>query len=176
MPSFDLASIIIIPSFLTLGTVDTSDNNPVGETEELATTKEDMVEIGSAEDEPTEKFEETKTNETEVSRTDVEKEENQDVKQEPDISTENTSDELATTEEEDCCDESILEKIENMDTNIKGLSEQFEAKIKMDEGKNKLINDMYDELQSYKDGMHYKLYKPIINDIIDVFQKFINKF
>lgn len=80
-----------------------------------------------------------------------------------------TADAHASNEDEEASNcEYLKTKLDNLETEIKGLSEQFEEKIKMDEGKNKLINDIYDELESYKEDMHYKQYKPIISDIIDI--------
>lgn len=51
---------------------------------------------------------------------------------------------------------------------IQGLSQAFESKLKYDEHKNKIIDDLHQSLQEYRDGLVKKYIHRIITDIIKI--------
>lgn len=57
----------------------------------------------------------------------------------------------------------IMEKINQ---SIQEVKEEFDSKVKYDRHKDKIIDELHDELQKYKDDIIHKLLRPVITDII----------
>jgi len=49
------------------------------------------------------------------------------------------------------------------------LQESFDAKIKYDESKQQTIDSLHAELQAYREGLHFKILRPIIMDLIGMY-------
>lgn len=52
---------------------------------------------------------------------------------------------------------------------IKELRQDFETKVKYDESKERLIDTLHKELQTYREGLHFKILRPIFIDLITMF-------
>lgn len=59
--------------------------------------------------------------------------------------------------------EEILEKVNQ---SIQEVKEEFVSKVKYDGHKDKIIDELHEELQGYKDDIIHKLLRPVITDII----------
>lgn len=64
--------------------------------------------------------------------------------------------------------ESLLIELRNISKRIDQLTTHFEDKIKYDEHKNKIINDLHSQLQSFRDGIIKKHMLSMIMDIIKI--------
>lgn len=59
--------------------------------------------------------------------------------------------------------EGIMDKINQ---SIQEVKEEFDSKVKYDKHKDKIIDELHEELQGYKDDIIHKLLRPVITDII----------
>ena len=62
----------------------------------------------------------------------------------------------------------IVEKLDDTLSFLKALEEDFQSKLKYDRHKEKIIDDLHTELQSYKNDLIRKLLQPILMDVIHV--------
>ena len=62
----------------------------------------------------------------------------------------------------------ILNEIRNVYRRIDELTDHFEGKIKYDEHKNRIIDDLHEQLQDFRDGIIKKHLLSIITDIIKI--------
>ena len=65
--------------------------------------------------------------------------------------------------------EGIKESINGMVSAFERLQRDFESKIKYDMSKERTIDALHKELQSYREGMHFKILQPIFLDLIQVY-------
>lgn len=52
---------------------------------------------------------------------------------------------------------------------MRELRGDFETKLMYDENKERLIDSLHSELQGYREGLHFKILRPIFLDIIDMY-------
>jgi len=55
---------------------------------------------------------------------------------------------------------------------IQQLQENFEAKIKYDASKERMVDTLHQELQAYREGLHFKILRPIFMDLITMYDDF----
>jgi len=67
-----------------------------------------------------------------------------------------------TTEE----DSKIMQQILN---EIKELRDDFDAKLKYDDGKQQTIDTLHKELEEHRVGLHYKILRPVFLDLIRLY-------
>ncbi|MFL0249098.1 nucleotide exchange factor GrpE [Clostridium neuense] len=60
----------------------------------------------------------------------------------------------------------IVEIVEKINQSIQEVKEEFDSKVKYDRHKDKIIDELHEELQEYKDDIIHKLLRPVITDII----------
>lgn len=60
----------------------------------------------------------------------------------------------------------VDEKSEKFMEEFEKLREEFDSKVKYDKHKDKIIDDLHEELQSYRNDLISKMIKPLITDII----------
>ncbi|AAK78451.1 molecular chaperone GrpE [Clostridium acetobutylicum] len=60
----------------------------------------------------------------------------------------------------------IEEKTEEFALGVEKLTEEFESKVKYDKHKDEIIDNLHEELQSYRNDIIGKMIKPLITDII----------
>src|SRR5258708_15037291 len=51
---------------------------------------------------------------------------------------------------------------------MRGLRKDFETKVKYDENKQRLIDSLHSELQGYREGLYFKILRPVFLDMIDM--------
>lgn len=49
---------------------------------------------------------------------------------------------------------------------MRALRQDFETKVKYDESKERLIESLHRELQVYREGLHFRVLRPVFNDLI----------
>jgi molecular chaperone GrpE len=59
--------------------------------------------------------------------------------------------------------------IQLMMEEMQRLREDFDTKIKYDESKQLLIDSLHKELQTYREGLHFKILRPIFMDLISMY-------
>jgi molecular chaperone GrpE len=65
--------------------------------------------------------------------------------------------------------EGITPIISTLLVEMQGLKQDFETKIQYDESKDHLIDTLHKELQSYREGLHFKILRPIFIDLISMY-------
>jgi molecular chaperone GrpE len=63
-------------------------------------------------------------------------------------------------------DSTIIDRMQLLITEIQRLKEDFETKAKYDESKDRLIDSLHRELQLYREGLHFKILRPVFIDLI----------
>ncbi len=88
-----------------------------------------------------------------------------------------TPDHIIIPEEEGVIDPISL-KLDEIEKQLRELKKDFNLKIKIDDQKNKIIDSLHNELQSYKDDILKKYLKPLIMDLIQFIDniKRLNKY
>lgn len=72
-------------------------------------------------------------------------------------------------------EESLVGAVNDLRAQMKALAEEFEAKLKYDNHKNRIIDDLHQELQQYREGLIKKYFHSMVTDaikIIDDIRKF----
>ncbi len=93
---------------------------------------------------------------------------------EPDTATDLDPDQETIESEKDTEEDFFDEKtstpspFDEIKVQLQSLSQAFESKLKYDEHKNKIINDLHQSLQEYRDGLVKKYLHRIIMDIIKI--------
>ena len=62
----------------------------------------------------------------------------------------------------------LANNIQQLLDEMRGLRGDFETKLMYDENKQRLIDSLHSELQGYRDGLHFKILRPIFLDMIDM--------
>lgn len=70
--------------------------------------------------------------------------------------------------ETDRTSDDLLESIQEIRTELSGLAQDFDTKLKYDAHKNKVIDELHQSLQDYRDGLLKKYLKRIITDVIKI--------
>lgn len=60
----------------------------------------------------------------------------------------------------------VAEIMEKINQSIQEVKQEFDSKVKYDSHKDKIIDELHEELQEYKDDIIHKLLRPVITDII----------
>ena len=63
-------------------------------------------------------------------------------------------------------DSAIIDSMQLLITEMQRLKEDFETKVKYDESKDRLIDSLHRELQVYREGLHFKILRPVFIDLI----------
>lgn len=63
----------------------------------------------------------------------------------------------------------ILAALERMDADVRNLERQFESKLKYDQTKDRVIDSLHQELQQYRQGLHFVLLRPVLVDLIALY-------
>lgn len=63
----------------------------------------------------------------------------------------------------------IAENIQNLFTEMSQLRQDFDTKVKYDDSKERLITNLHKELQFYRDGLHFRVLKPMFLDLISLY-------
>src|SRR5260221_5183897 len=74
----------------------------------------------------------------------------------------------ATASEEVIKSRKISSSIQLLMEEMQRLREDFETKVKYDESKERLINTLHKELQTYREGFHFKILRPVFIDLISM--------
>ncbi|GCE22966.1 nucleotide exchange factor GrpE [Dictyobacter kobayashii] len=83
-----------------------------------------------------------------------------------------TEQEIAIPAAEDKNVELIEQTFQGMQQLLKtmqGLKQDFETKVKYDESKERMIDTLHSELQSYREGLHFKILRPLFIDLISLY-------
>lgn len=70
------------------------------------------------------------------------------------------------TEANSTADVDIARSVQLLLTEMQSLKEDFDTKVKYDESKERLIDSLHQELQAYREGLHFKILRPIFIDLI----------
>lgn len=62
----------------------------------------------------------------------------------------------------------VADNIDHLIQEMHNLREDFDTKVKYDESKERTIDALHKELQTYREGLHYKILRPIIMDLISM--------
>lgn len=73
-----------------------------------------------------------------------------------------------STPEYDIGQVQILEAIQSLSGKLAALHQGFESKIKYDASKEKMVDTLHKELQSYREDLHFKILRPVIMDLISM--------
>ncbi|MFW6052861.1 MAG: hypothetical protein ACOC8I_03015, partial [Desulfosalsimonas sp.] len=78
-------------------------------------------------------------------------------------------------DEQDNPDETLSDAVNDLRAKMRTLAEEFEAKLKYDDHKNRIIDGLHQELQQYREGLIKKYFHSMVTDaikIIDDIRKF----
>lgn len=62
----------------------------------------------------------------------------------------------------------ILSAVQSLTDDVISLRYSFESKIKYDASKEKMVDTLHKELQSYREDLHFKILRPVIMDLISM--------
>jgi molecular chaperone GrpE len=65
----------------------------------------------------------------------------------------------------------MLQSIQSLATAMFALRQDFDARFKSDESKQQLIDSLHQELQAYRDGLHFRILRPILLDLISIYDE-----
>jgi len=65
--------------------------------------------------------------------------------------------------------EEVMQSVQLLTTEMQHLREDFDTKVKYDESKERLIDSLHRELQVYREGLHFKILKPVFIDLIAMY-------
>jgi molecular chaperone GrpE (heat shock protein) len=88
--------------------------------------------------------------------------------QSPEVIPEKTFENEPNHASDEICQEMILKELRDMGKQIGHLASHFEGKIKYDEHKNKIIDDLHEQLQDFRDGIIKKHLLSMITDVIKI--------
>lgn len=74
----------------------------------------------------------------------------------------------ATSDTGEIGGQEVTNSIEPLMREMQKLREDFETKVKYDESKERTIDTLHKELQTYRDGLHYKILRPVFMDLISM--------
>jgi molecular chaperone GrpE len=60
----------------------------------------------------------------------------------------------------------IASSMQQLMAEMQSLKEDFDTKVKYDESKERLIDSLHQELQTYREGLHFKILRPLFIDLI----------
>lgn len=65
--------------------------------------------------------------------------------------------------------EEVTRSLQLLMVEMQRLREDFDTKVKYDESKERLIDSLHRELQVYREGLHFKILKPVFIDLIAMY-------
>ena len=65
--------------------------------------------------------------------------------------------------------EEVTRSLQLLMAEMQRLREDFDTKVKYDESKERLIDSLHRELQVYREGLHFKILKPVFIDLIAMY-------
>lgn len=68
----------------------------------------------------------------------------------------------------------IMSQIELLKEDIQSLQQGFDSKIKYDASKERIIDSLHSELQAYREGLHFKIMRPLFFDLIEMHDDLTN--
>src|SRR5947209_11943442 len=60
----------------------------------------------------------------------------------------------------------IVKNVQLLVDEMQSLRHDFDTKVKYDESKERQINNLHQELQAYREGLHFKILRPVFIDLI----------
>lgn len=63
----------------------------------------------------------------------------------------------------------ITQRLDVLLTEMQSLRQDFDTKVKYDESKERLIDTLHRELQAYREGLHFKILRPLLLDLITMY-------
>ncbi|HZS75893.1 MAG TPA: nucleotide exchange factor GrpE [Ktedonobacteraceae bacterium] len=66
----------------------------------------------------------------------------------------------------------LLQTLQTLVTEMQELRRDFDTKIKYDESKERQVDSLYQELQTHREGLHFKILRPLFTDLIAVYDDF----
>lgn len=60
----------------------------------------------------------------------------------------------------------LVKAVAEMQKEVQQLQRSFDAKIAYDSGKERIIDKLHGELQSYREGLHAKILRPVLTDMV----------
>jgi molecular chaperone GrpE len=74
----------------------------------------------------------------------------------------------ASSQGGDNSDANVVSSIERLTEEMQRLREDFDTKVKYDASKERLIDTLHKELQTYREGFHFKILRPVLMDLISM--------
>ncbi len=65
--------------------------------------------------------------------------------------------------------EKLAHDVPRLLAEVQELRQDFDTKIKYDESKERLIDTLHKELQDYREGLHFKILRPVFIDLISIY-------
>jgi molecular chaperone GrpE len=62
----------------------------------------------------------------------------------------------------------VLERMDSLSREFQALQQGFDSKIKYDTSKERIIDSLHSELQTYRDGLHFQIMRPLFMDLISL--------
>lgn len=62
-----------------------------------------------------------------------------------------------------------LQQLQTLMEEMQHLRQDFDTKVKYDESKERLIDTLHRELQTYREGLHFKILRPLFIDLITMY-------
>lgn len=62
-----------------------------------------------------------------------------------------------------------LQGIQNLESEMQAMKRDFDAKVKYDESKERMIDVLHSELQSHREGLHFKILRLLFMDLISLY-------
>ena len=63
----------------------------------------------------------------------------------------------------------IIQRLDTLLAEMHSLRQDFDTKVKYDESKERLIDTLHLELQAYREGLHFKILRPLFLDLIAMY-------
>ena len=63
----------------------------------------------------------------------------------------------------------IIQRLDTLLAEMHSLRQDFDTKVKYDESKERLTDTLHLELQAYREGLHFKILRPLFLDLIAMY-------
>lgn len=81
----------------------------------------------------------------------------------------NQNAESATSTTNTPANSEIIQRFDTLLAEMDSLRHDFDTKVKYDESKERLIDTLHLELQAYREGLHFKILRPLFLDLITMY-------
>lgn len=68
----------------------------------------------------------------------------------------------------------VFTAIDSLAKDFQALQQGFDSKIKYDKSKENIVDSLHRELQTYRDGLHFQILRPIFTDLISMYDDLSN--